>query len=554
MAERYFSIPLPNHAGLSELTAYLRTALPEAGTRYADPATWHITLVYVPDAGEDAGDLEQVEVAAAPVFGLGGSSFRLFETPEGSAVTMRIDPSPQLTYLQAAIFYAVRALGLETSAYSWPGLYQPHVTLAYTERMPEGGYIDFPYYSMHLQVDEYALTGPDYAALRRFPLEERRADGQPVAEMGTVSDVLVVGEFKGSYPVVHNFPDVDIAALTKGDEEPVYVTLPVARDNATSDKRNYYSVTFVAELERQMRDKRPVANQGHVAEERRHLDFPTPVGYWIGAAKVGDLLWGKAYLPPGEARDMAQRMKAARTALATSIYGTGSSTWDAQRGVWDMDAEGFSLESIDFAPAERSGIAALAAVPEITSEMAGGPSRSKHNDESEETMGETNEKQIDRTVVIREMSAEDAAILPLVVRDAVLAASSERRMVAEMRQALNLDEKADVVQAVKGLIAEMAALRSTVIAQEIDAQVAEKVKIETARGIVAELVAARHPQKVEAVAGVVDEVIGGTAVKEMLEREVQRQMGPAVKRGSQPTGTDTNGKEKGNQYLEERPQ
>lgn len=529
MPERYFSIPLPNHAGLIELQQYLKTKLP-ASARWQDPATFHITLVYLPRVeGVEDGVLSSVPGASAlPVFGLGGASMRTFDAKnDGWAVTLRIDRTPQLTFLQSAIFYHVQSLGLATSEYSWPGLYQPHVTLAYVPQEPD--YLNVPN-AIHMSVERFALQGPEYATLADVPLQQVMADGQPVMEMRTVYDRLVVSEIAaGDAPNVPYFPGVDIAALTSGDNDPFFVTLPIAEDEAISDKRNYYSREFVDEVERQAAAKRVTANRGHLSESERSTAFPLPAGYWVGTARKGKVLYGKVYVPPGENRDMVRRVRATGGKLATSIYGPGSATWDADRRVWAQDPKKFQLEHIDFAPADRAGVASLARVPHITSEMSGGNKQ----------MGEDNKTgAVDRTMVIREMTADDAVILPDVVRSAVLLNAPERRIIAEMREVVGVDESADVLETVRGIVKEYAELRQTVITQEIATQVAAQVlpdatvtdSVKSIRGMVSELVAAQNPAKVGEVAGVVTEMIGRDTVKALLASHVESSAGPAQKR------------------------
>jgi 2'-5' RNA ligase len=553
MPERYFSIPLPNHAGLIELQEYLKTRLTGAVT-WQDAATLHITLVYMPEVGQGVDESALAAVPGAsglPVFGLGGDSFQMFDAGEdGWAVTLRINRSPQLTFLQSAIFYHVRSLGIETSSYSFPGLYQPHVTLGYVSQRPESVY-GVPN-TVHLQVDRFVLSGEGYATVADVPLIQAMADGSPVMEMRTVYDRLIVSEIAGdSAPDVPYWSGMDIQSLTDGDDAPVFVTLPIAEDGAISDKRNYYSREFVDVVAEQARAKRVTANRGHLSDAERSTAFPLPAGYWVGTARKGSVLYGKAYVPPGENRDMVKRVRATGGKLATSIYGPGSATWDAERRLWVQSPKHFSLEHIDFAPADRAGVASLARVPHITSEMTGTGGK--------DVMGEQDNKTgaVDRTMVIREMTADDAVILPDVVRSAVLSGAPERKIIAEMREVVGVDENADVLATVRGIVKEYAELRQTVITQEIANQVNAQVLpdavvnegVTSIRGMVSELVAAKAPKAVGDVEGVVKEIMGRDTVKALLSAHVESAAGPKQRR---PANKPEAGGD--NPYLEPLPE
>lgn len=556
MAENFFIIPLANHPGLMELQAFLKTKLPEEAT-FVDPATFHITLVYVPDVGDN--DLSTLPVPKnLPIFGLGGQWLAHWHTGDGGAVVMEIDKVPQLVHLQAALFYEVQAMGLATSEFSWPGLYKPHVTLA---TLPNSSiWLDessMPL-QVHLQVERFVLSGQGYEEIASFPLQAQIA-GMPVSEMSIIRDWLTVGEFKGSYPTVAVYADVDIEALTAGDPEPVFVTLPIAEDEAVSANKRYYSAAFVAELERQIKEKRPIGIQGHLPDDERDTAFPAPSAYWIGTAKVGKTLWGKAYAPVGETRDMVKRLRAVNGKLATSIYGTGSADWDAQRGVWIMNANEFNLEQIDFAPADRAGIGSLARVPQITSEMAGEDNTMPDTGTEEKTPVVT----VDRSQIIRELNADDAVILPQVVRDAVLATAPEKALVAELTKALAPvaeNVNGNLVQSVEGIVKELVELRRVAIVQEIERLVAEKVHgnaaqvtdgVKQDRKIVTDLVASQKPLSTKQVAEMVDEVVEREYVKELVKRTVQGTMGPAQRRpGETPAG---DGSETDVKMVAERP-
>src|SRR3972149_11512603 len=115
-------------------------------------------------------------------------------------------------------------------------------------------------------------------------------------EMKHVTDVMAVWELRGDYPDVPLAPDVDYAALVAGDEQPMFVTLPIGKVDAKSGNGRYYDESFVQELERQVLENKPVGLMGHLREADRATDFPLEAVHWVGAQRVGELLWGKGYV------------------------------------------------------------------------------------------------------------------------------------------------------------------------------------------------------------------------------------------------------------------
>lgn len=339
-----------------------------------------------------------------------------------------------------------------------------------------------------------------------------------VQEMAGQQIGSVVSEFKGGYPDVPTAAGVDVDALTAGDEDPFFVTLPVAELDVTSANKIYFDADLVKAIERQISEKRPVGLMGHIPADERATAFPIPVIHWVGAARQGKTVWGKGYIPPGEVREFVRRLKSTGAKIATSIYGIGDHTWDSARGAWSLS--NFVLESIDLAPPERASVQTLAVVPKVTAEMA----------RVRETPMEGTD--MDRLEIIKALTAEDARLLPDAVRQAVLSADGAGGVVAEMRTALGLDDKGNVVDALKVLAAERDALRQEVVAGAIREAVAE-VKVDSMRGIVSELIQARKPQSKDDVKRIAAEVLDSEAVKAQLQAAVVSEMGPKQTRPAQ---------------------
>mgnify|MGYP006382241253 FL=1 len=517
MPKRYFSIPLGNNADLMALQDYLKTQIVPEGVTWQDPATFHITLVFV----EDAGDADLGQTAAPsqlPAFGAGGDFLTRYRTPEGFALVLEIQKSPQLIYLQAALFYALRAMGLPLSPLSWPGLYRPHITLASLPRdNAYSEYLTAPQ-TVHLVVDRFELGGEGFETLATFPLLTTSPTGEPIQEMQQAHDVMVVWELRGKYPDVPTAPDVDVKALVAGDPDPMFLTLPIGQAGVISGNRRLYGEDFVQELERQVLAEKPIGLMGHLREEDRATEFPAEAVHWVGARRVGELLWAKGYIPPGEPRDRIRRYKAQNKKIATSIDAFLEAVWDKDKGAYRVLANTVRLNQIDLAPADRAGIPDLAVVPHLSSEMAGHP-----------TLPNT-EDSMDKDQVIREMTADDARHLPPAVREAVLADAADRKLVVEMRQALGLDEKADLKVVVTEMSVSAKKQREAAVAGRIKELVEDPekgVKLVAMRGVVTELVQRRNPQTPEEAEKAFAEVVESEAVKGALQETVQRTMGPA---------------------------
>lgn len=345
--------------------------------------------------------------------------------------------------------------------------------------------------------------------------------------MGTqfINLVGLTTEFKGQPPPVPIAEGVDIELLKAGDPDPMFVTLKVAEVDAVSGNGRYYDAAFVKSLREQILAKRPGANQGHIPDEQRATAYPTPTAYWIGAIQDNNVLWAKAYVPQGSPmREEIRIRKATGGLMATSIYGVAEQKWDGQRNAYRV--ENFTLESIDFAPAERAGVASLATTPHVTRET---------KEEEDKAMGE---KPIHE--VIGEMTLDHVKFMPKTVVETIVQGSGEYQLVAELRGLLG--EKADLVAEVKALRqakvdAEKAAVDAAVVT-EINAAVLPRVlatdkeddPVKSVRTLVGELVRGHNPANPQAVKDAVAKVVALPHVSALIKAVVVQEMGPAQKR------------------------
>jgi hypothetical protein len=360
---------------------------------------------------------------------------------------------------------------------------------------------------------------------------------------GQFADIMVVTELRGAYPNVPIAADVDYAALVAGDPDPSFLTIPIGKANVTSGNKRYYDDAWLQELYRQTLANKPVGIMGHLSEAERGFAFPPEAIHWVGAVIEQDsgILWGKGYIPAGEARDRIRRYKAQGKSIATSIDAHADGVWDESLKAYRMDAKTLRLSQIDIAPADRAGVGVLARVPMLTSEMTDTTSTDVASNE-EET------KTVDKLTVINEMTAEDARLLPEPVRAAIVATvptPAEVATVAAIRETLGLDAKADVTAAITELRQAKANAEAKAVSDRItELMTAEEggIKLEDVRPIVRELVEAKRPATPAAAEAAYKAVVESESVKALLAARVVETMGP-------PQRTPVQGK-RGNKYFQ----
>lgn len=230
-------------------------------------------------------------------------------------------------------------------------------------------------------------------------VEETVKGGDPISEVFqelTVQEMTQEGEriiiretrnhaLRGEYPTIVNYDDVDMEMLTKGDDDPFFVVLPIAEAARTSRNNLYYDEELLESIATQLRGKGGV--RGHIPIEEIGTSFPVDDVHWVGHAREGSKLWAKGYIPPGQTRDDIRRRKARNGGLSTSIYGNAvaKKEVDGTRRVLE-----FELQQVDLAPPQRAALPVTGGFT-IVHEMAQG----------EEPMSEQ-----DIRTQVREMSPE----------------------------------------------------------------------------------------------------------------------------------------------------
>lgn len=335
---------------------------------------------------------------------------------------------------------------------------------------------------------------------------------------GHFQDIMFITEFKGRYPEVDIFSDVDIKELTNGEKNPTFLTIPIGMAGVTSGNKRHYNESFLVEMEKQVKDKKPVGIMGHLSEKQRATDFPVEAVHWIGTKRVNEFLWGKGYLPEGEPRNRLQRYKATNKRIATSIDAAADGVWDAKLGAYVMSAETLNLGQIDIAPEDRAGIPSLAAVPLLTREMLDA------NAPAWEVKVPTEEVEMGKEEVLKDLTVADVSALPQAVKDAMRA-----EYIKEMKTELGLKDGDDVVATVKGLqtngqVTELSKITSRIT--ELASKGDKMIKVESVRKLVTEMIFASHPETVEEAEAMYGEVIESQYIKDALQEFVSGTMGP----------------------------
>lgn len=213
----------------------------------------------------------------------------------------------------------------------------------------------------------------------------------------------VIAEFRGDFPEIAIDPRVDQDALFSRDEDPFFVTLPIARVGETSANGLHYDEALVETIREQMVGRGGI--MGHISDDERDTAFPIEDVDWVGAQQENGTLWGKAYIPPGKVREFVRRLKARGGRLATSIYGPYASREELGDGAYRL--MGFQLETLDLAPPDRAALN-LGGRFTVTAQMIG--ETTEEDQDSEEEM--------ERAQLIAELTVAD---LPDTLREQVIA-------------------------------------------------------------------------------------------------------------------------------------
>jgi hypothetical protein len=569
LARQFFNIPLGSHPALVEMQNLLRRRLPE-GTQFNDPATFHITLVFIED---DKGlELSFDELAAdLPIFGIGGDYVRTFDSPTGRAVHLALEWSPQLIYLQSAIYYKAQALGAKISQFSYPARWKPHITLANLQQPDNDGFNDPMAESLgfimttpvHLEARHFALNQDEsFEALKDWPLradipvqefmrrieaniEQRQDSGVQLQEQATTVNerlrltLTCVSEMKGGYPNIKLPGDIDVTAITAQGRQ--FVTLPIGEVDAHSRNDRRYTRKSMEQMVEQINSNRPEGGWGHIKDEDMATAYDPPAIRWLAAEidKKG-MVWGKGLPLTPEAQQYFDDARLTNARVGTSLH-----AWAFMEG---DDVVEIELIKLDLADPARVGVPIAAAKPQLSAEMhspdeggAGVPAQGQDG-QTPEAVSSTAET-FNRQPVQEDKPVTDSnrvTELELERKDlrtqiATLETEGKRLKdveedVNEVREQWAIPKDGDIVKAFRQFKEQydnMVAENSALLLDSATAIIDEKVKIKSVRPLVLELVKTEKPTTRKALTRAIDDVLAREFVKELLAAKLQEEMGPA---------------------------
>lgn len=258
------------------------------------------------------------------------------------------------------------------------------------------------------------------------------AEDAPDVVRETVDDTLV-SEFGGRTPSVPFAPGIDVADLTAGDDNPMYLVLPISEVGAVSRNGLVHDDDLADSLVRQIMSDRPGGIMGHIPDSARSTAHPVNQIHWVGAVKADGKVWAKGYIPRTQAdvREEYRILKAKRGKAATSIYGSAVKETVNGGGPLRWRARNFVLEQIDLAPYARASLPGDGQFV-ITSEMTEGEPAA------------TTERTVvmEKAQVIAELTATDAPALPDAVRQEIIAEYQATHEAAERVATLESDVEA----------------------------------------------------------------------------------------------------------------
>lgn len=359
-----------------------------------------------------------------------------------------------------------------------------------------------------------------------------------------LQEISAFGDYAPSVPFADG---IDKEALIDGDNDPMFVTLPIGRVNARSHNGRIYNQKAVEAIVKAINEQRNGGNKGHLRSEDRSTRFDLPVLQWVGAILDDNgKAYGKAYIPryASSVREYIKNVKAVRGRIATSIYGSADMNGDV--------VENLEIESIDLVDPTRAGVPDAVAIPILTSEMT---------TTGENTMSDNNhdilisELRTDRNNALQEVAElrvklnsleAKLAIIPqleelLGTKDIVEHVTEMKEQadggklasatVAELKAELNTK---NIQEAIQELRKERDEAQRKNMAHEAHRLITEKVHYANARSLIADMVGMDwdNPEAKalpfadnEALEKAIDAVISKESVQEMVKALILKETG-----------------------------
>lgn len=302
-------------------------------------------------------------------------------------------------------------------------------------------------------------------------------------EIVDVLETTLISEMaSGASTLVPLSPEL-VREIAGNDPDPQFATYII--EGGWSKMRRYYGPQVLDSISEQINSAADpvVGYQGHIPPDQIGYAFPDIQFRWVkakmqtGGEKAKLLV--KAYLLPGsKAREYVER------GLKVPISISGSADQRPIKG--GVEVRNFDLESIDMARPRKAGMGGR--LVGVTSEMEGGTSV----DGKEIAALSEDDLKAHNPLLVKKI--EEDAKTPLETRisemtDEKKTADEQTTLISKLREALGIDEDADILEVVGTTMAELK--KSTVKAREaiLDGVLAKRFKDASQRGLVKRILA-----------------------------------------------------------------
>lgn len=296
-------------------------------------------------------------------------------------------------------------------------------------------------------------------------------------------DVQVVSEMAIGEGTLVPLPRDIIEEISSLDDNPRFATFMI-ESGFSKSKRNWRPEIMEKISEQINNSGDPVVGYlGHIKPEDDGFAFPEIQLQWLRSRcqRVGDnvRMYAKAYvLPEGKGRTYIARK------LVRTVSISGKAAMKPMPGGKGVDVIDFDLESIDLSRPRKAGMNAVLVGGGLTSEMEEGSKEvdgkeiaaltandlRTHNPSLVTAIEEDARKPVETKVV--EMETENSEL------------KSEVDVLAQVREALGIDDKGDVLQTVGDILVKVRAIAKGAKDKVFDDVLSERFKDDSTRGLV----------------------------------------------------------------------
>lgn len=347
--------------------------------------------------------------------------------------------------------------------------------------------------------------------------------------------IIHEARFHGEYPDVPMIDAIDHQELTEGDDDPVFVTLPLGE--VGQESRNgyrYVGDTALQAIHQAIQQERVQGRRGHT-EWLLHAEQPI-VFQWVGSLIVNETtVWGKAYiLPTSEGKDVRVAMKAAKASgakVSTSIEGTGDVEYNEETGQYEVVS--LTVDYIDMV--SHPGIEFAKAQPKLTSENKKESQNENPNELEGDMDNENKATESERIATLKEKHRAELTSLKQQLAEAKAAVRERDELVSIITDNVGDTEYPSVVLTeVFTEINELRVENHQLMDATIESMVAESVAIETMRPMIVQRVLDAKPGTRSEARTALNRVLNDSVVRQTMEALAKESLGPAMEKQSVP--------------------